>query len=52
MIKTDKDWPRGIAPPDPPPMRGGKHSSGIAGVILIVIFALAIGVACGWKMHG
>lgn len=24
MIKPDKDWPRGIAPPEPPPMRIGQ----------------------------
>lgn len=39
-------------PPAPPPMRGTTKSSDIGGIALIIILALAIGIACGWKMRG
>jgi hypothetical protein len=37
--------------PPPPPMRGGKQPSDIGGIILIIIFAMVFGIACGWQMH-
>lgn len=39
-------------PPDPPPMRGKPKGSDVSGVMLIIIFAMAVGIACGWQMHG
>lgn len=52
MIKPENDWPRGVAPPEPPPMRGGRQSPDVGGMVVIIIIAFALGIASGWQMHG
>ena len=39
-------------PPDAPPMRTGAPSADKSGIAIFIIVSMAVGIACGWQMHG
>lgn len=41
-----------IQPPPPPTMRGSTREPFSSSVVLVIVFALAMGVMAGWQMHG